>query len=65
MKFTNIVDELTREELEMHVARSTTAEDLIGILEDLVETHGAPAHLWMDNGPELNANTLRDWCRTS
>jgi putative transposase len=47
LKLTNIVDEFTREGLAMNVARSTTAEDLIVILEDLVAAHGAPGHLQM------------------
>jgi putative transposase len=65
LKLTNIVDEYTREALAMNVARSTTAQDLVAILETLVAVHGAPVHLRMDNGPELTAHVLRDWCRTS
>lgn len=32
-------------------------------VEALVARRGAPAHLRMDNGPELVARALRDWCR--
>ncbi len=65
LKLANIVDECTREALVMRVARTCTAEDLIVELERLVTTHGAPSYLRCDNGPELIAHTLRDWCRFS
>jgi putative transposase len=61
----NLVDEFTREALAGRVARSCTASDLIAVLDDLVATRGAPDHLRCDNGPELIAWALRDWCRTS
>lgn len=49
----------------MEVDRSITADHLVEILERLVAVHGAPKHLRMDNGPELLAWALRDWCRLS
>lgn len=63
LKIANIVDEYTREALVMRVRRHCTAEDLVTELEQLVLIHGAPSSLRCDNGPELIANTLRDWCR--
>lgn len=63
LKIANIVDEYTREALVMRVGRHCTAEDLITELERLVPMCGAPASLRCDNGPELIANALREWCR--
>ena len=63
LKITNLVDEFTREALAGRVGRSCTADDLVGILEGLTASRGAPEHLRCDNGPELIAWTLRDWCR--
>jgi len=63
LKLTNIVDEHTREALVMRVGRSCTADDLVAVIETLVAERGAPRHLRMDNGPELVAWALRDWCR--
>jgi putative transposase len=40
-----------------------TADDLVEVLAGLVAVRGAPEHLGMDNGPELLAWALRDWCR--
>jgi transposase InsO family protein len=63
LKLCNIVDEHTREALAMRVGRRCTAGDVIELVEQLVAQRGAPGHLRMDNGPELIANDLRDWCR--
>jgi putative transposase len=63
VKLANIVDEHTREALAMRVGRTCTADDLIEVLAGLVAVRGAPEHLRMDNGPELLAWALRDWCR--
>lgn len=65
LKMLNIVDEHTREALAMDVARSIAADDVVAVLERLVGERGAPAFIRMDNGPELIAWALRDWCRLS
>lgn len=63
LKLTNIVDEFTREALAIDVSRSSTSDDLVDVIERLVAERGAPTYLRMDNGPELTAWALRDWCR--
>jgi putative transposase len=65
LKLANIVDECTREALAMRVGRHCSAEDVITELERLVLTYGPPSFLRADNGPELIANALREWCRFS
>jgi putative transposase len=65
LKLANIVDEHTREALAMRVGRSCTADDLVEILAGLVAARGAPEQLRMDNGPELLAWAVRDYCRLS
>jgi putative transposase len=49
----------------MRVGRTCTADDLIEVLTGLAAVRGAPEHLRMDNGPELIAWALRDYCRLS
>lgn len=64
LRVLNVIDEFTREALASEVARSITAEDTVALLEDLVSARGAtPEHIRCDNGPELIAHSLRDWCR--
>ena len=65
LKLTSIVDEHTCEALAMGVGRTCTADDLVEVLTGLVAARGAPEQLRMDNGPELIAWALRDWCRLS
>ncbi len=63
LKLLNVVDEFTREALAMHVAYAIDADQTVDVIAGLVAQRGAPAHLRMDNGPELVAWGLRDWCR--
>ena len=63
LKLLNIVDEHTREALDMRVGRSCDADQVVAVIEGLVAERGAPQHLRMDNGPEMIAWALRDWCR--
>lgn len=63
IKLLNIVDEFTREALAMRVGRSCTSDDIVTVIETLTATRSAPEYLRMDNGPEMIAWTLRDWCR--
>jgi putative transposase len=65
LRLLNVVDEFTREALEMLVERSIDADRTVAVLEQLAAERGAPQHIRMDNGPELTAHALRDWCRFS
>ena len=65
LKLANIVDEFTREALSTRTGRTCTADDLVKVLETLVTEREVPGHLRCDNGPELIAFTLRDWCRSA
>jgi putative transposase len=63
LKLLNVVDEYTREALAMHVARRINADQTVAVLDQLATRRGAPAHIRCDNGPELTAHALKDWCR--
>ncbi len=66
LKILAITDEFTKEALALEVDRSITADHTVGVLEATVASTGRiPEHLRMDNGTELTANALRDWCRFS
>jgi putative transposase len=65
LKLLNVVDEFTREALEMLVERRIDADQTVAVLERLAAQRGAPEHIRCDNGPELTAHALRDWCRFS
>jgi transposase InsO family protein len=64
IKILNVTDEYTREALACRPARSIGADQTVTILDDLVQARQqAPAHIRCDNGPELVAEALKDWCR--
>jgi putative transposase len=63
LKSLNIVDEFTRQALATDVARSCDADGVLSVLDRLACEHGAPEFLRMDNGPEMIAAALKDWCR--
>jgi putative transposase len=62
LKLLNIVDEFTRESLVMLVERSIDADTVLTTLQRLCGERGAPELLRCDNGPEMTAHALRDWC---
>ena len=63
LKFLNVVDEFTREALAIEVDRTINAEETVRVLERLAAERGAPANIRSDNGPELTAAVLREWCQ--
>jgi putative transposase len=64
LKLLNVVDEHTREALAITVDRRINADATVAVLDRLVaERQTAPRFIRCDNGPELTANALRDWCR--
>ena len=64
LKLLHVVDEYTREALAIRCERRIDADETVATLERLVTQRGrAPEHIRCDNGPELTANALRDWCR--
>jgi transposase InsO family protein len=63
-KILHVVDEHTRESLADLVAYSIDADATVGVLDKVVGHRGRPPEfIRCDNGPELTANALRDWCR--
>jgi putative transposase len=66
LKLLHVVDEFTREALAVECQRRIDADKTVAVLDRLVVERGrAPGHVRCDNGPELTANALRDWCRFS
>jgi putative transposase len=64
LKLLNVVDEHTREALTIQVERRIDADATVNVLDRLVAERGRPPRcIRCDNGPELTANALRDWCR--
>ncbi len=64
IKILHVVDEYTRESLADVVDHSIDADATVNALDKIVgRRHRHPEFIRCDNGPELTANALRDWCR--
>lgn len=66
LKLLHVVDEFTREALAIECRRRIDADATVGVLDRIVAKRGrAPRFIRCDNGPEMTANALKDWCRFS
>jgi len=61
VKCLTVVDEYTRECLEIDVAGSIRSRRVIEVLSRLISVHGAPRYLRSDNGPEFVSTALLKW----
>ena len=59
LKILTIVEEYSRECLAIVVARWVRSMEVLETLAQRFVTHGVPAHLRSDNGPEFTAELLR------
>ena len=56
-----VIDELSRECLEIPVQRKLRSDDALAVLNELFQRHGPPDHIRSDNGAEFTAHVVRDW----
>ncbi len=64
LKILHVVDEHTRESLADVVAYSIDADATVDVLDKVAADRGRyPDFIRCDNGPELTANAVKDWCR--
>ena len=61
LKLLVVVDEFTRENLAIEVARSFTARQVIDVLQYVFAVRGAPEFIRSDNGPEFVAREVVRW----
>jgi len=59
----NIIDEGNREVLGIEVATSIPSLRVIRVMEQLIELHGKPKALRLDNGSELTSIAFTEWCQ--
>ena len=63
LRVLNVIDESNREALAIELATSIPTARVIRVLDELVQLHGAPEAIRVDNGPEFTSGTFSDWCR--
>jgi putative transposase len=65
LKHLNITDEFSKEALAIELERSMSGDDIVTILERLINVHGAPEFVRMDNDTEMTSNIVAHWRRFS
>jgi putative transposase len=65
LKSLNITGEFGKEAFAVEVERFMRGNDIVTIVERLINIHGGPEFVRMDNGTEMTSNTVADWCRFS
>ena len=65
LKCLTIIDEWTRESLEIDVQRGIRSGRVIEVLSRLISVHGAPQYLRSDNGPEFVSRAVLKWLHKS
>jgi len=65
LKIMPVVDEYTRECLNLEVERSITAEGVLATLARLFRNRGEPSFIRSDNGPEFIAGAVKRWLEIS
>jgi transposase InsO family protein len=61
LKMLVVVDEYTRECHKIKVGLQLDSNDVIAVLAELIEQHGAPQYVRSDNGGEFIAGKLKAW----
>jgi len=59
----NLIDECTRECHCIHADRTIKASDVLKVLQEAIEQHGAPEYIRSDHGPEFIARKIQRWLR--
>jgi len=59
----NVLDEGDREALGIEVATSIPSQRVIRVMDQLIELHGRPAALRLENESELTSHSFVDWAR--
>ena len=61
LKLLTVVDEYTRECLEIRVERQMDSRHVLETLDELITERGVPRYTRSDNGPEFVSKRLTDW----
>jgi len=59
----NIIDDFSREVLQIAIDTSLNSRRVIRELEQLIEWRGTPDRIRVDNGPEFISARLDEWCQ--
>lgn len=61
LRMLTLIDEYTRECLEIKVSRKLNSSNVLDVLSDQFLLRGVPEYIRSDNGPEFTAKAVREW----
>lgn len=61
LKMLTIVDDLSKEAVDIHVAHSITGDQVVEILDQICQFRGYPDAIRTDQGPEFTGKALDQW----
>jgi putative transposase len=61
LKLLTVVDDLSKEAVDIHVAHSITGDHVVEILDRVSQFRGYPGAIRTDQGPEFTSNALDQW----
>lgn len=64
IRMLSVVDEFTREAIQIHVDYSLKSQDVQQVLEKLFRERGGPCYLRSDNGSEFIERALNKWLKS-
>lgn len=59
----NVIDDYNREYLGYDVARSLPSQRVTRDLDNLIDYHGKPSSIRIDNGPEYRSHHMQQWAK--
>ena len=63
LKLLTVVDECSKEPLEIRVEKKMKSLDVLETLDELFQEHGQPSYIRTDNGPEFISKLLQGWLK--
>ena len=63
LRFLTVIDEFSRRAMWIECARHLTSVDVVRVLDQLIEIHGAPTTVKSDNGPEFVSKKVQEWIK--
>ena len=59
----NVIDDFNRDAIVIEVAHSMLAVRVTALMEQIIDEHGKPKCIRVDNGPQFVSKEFNSWCK--